>query len=319
MSKVKINIIGAGSMANLVHYPSLSKIENVEIAGICDLNEERLKETAEKYKISNTFNDYKKMIEKTNPDAVYIIMPPHHLFDIVIHCLNEGINVFIEKPPGVTSQQTRQMANLAEKKGVLTMVGFQRRYAPLVVEGKRRIEERGEVIMTQANFFKNYLNQPPYYNGAIDILTCDAIHSVDLLREIGGEVKKVKSIVKNLFADYHNFFCALIEFSSGATGILSANWTSGKRIFSVEIHGKGIVTFIDPEKESVIYKDGKEEGEIIKVEEFTGKKELFEIAGFLDENKHFIECIEKKKLPKTNFSDAVKTMELVDMIYRSGI
>ena len=32
-----------------------------------------------------------------------------------------------------------------------------------------------------------------------------------------------------------------------------------------------------------------------------------------------IECIEKKKLPKTNFSDAVKTMELVDMIYKSVI
>jgi len=319
MSKVKINVIGAGNMANLVHYPSLSKIENVEIAGICDLNEEKLKETSKKYKISNTFNDYKKMIEETAPDAVYIIMPPYHLFDIVIHCLNEKLNVFIEKPPGVTTQQTKQMANLAEKKGVLTMVGFQRRFAPLIVESKKRIEERGEVIMTQTNFFKYYLNQPPYYNGAIDILTCDAIHSVDLLREIGGEVKKVKSIVRNLFADYDNFFCALIEFSSGATGILSANWTSGKRIFSVEIHGKGIVAFINPEKEAVIYKDGKEEGEIINVEEFTGKKELFEIAGFLDENKHFIECIEKKKLPKTNFSDAVKTMELVDTIYKSVI
>ncbi len=76
MSKVKINVIGAGSMANLVHYPSLSKIENVEIVGICDLNEEKLKETSKKYKISNTFTDYKKMIEETAPDAVYIIMPP---------------------------------------------------------------------------------------------------------------------------------------------------------------------------------------------------------------------------------------------------
>ena len=142
MSKVKINVIGAGSMANFVHYPSLSKIENVEIVGICDLNEEKLKETSKKYKISNTFNDYKKMIEETTPDAVYIIIPPYQLFDIVIHCLNEKLNVFIEKPPGITSEQTRQMANLAEKKGVLTMVGFQRRFAPLIVESKRRIEER---------------------------------------------------------------------------------------------------------------------------------------------------------------------------------
>jgi len=312
-------MIGAGGMANLVHYPSLSKIENAEIVGICDLNEERLRKTSEKYKISNVYTDYKKMLEEKSPDAGYIIMPPHHLFDIVIHCLNKCLNVFIEKPPGITLEQTKQMAKLAEKKGVLTMVGFQRRFAPLIVEGKKRIEEKGEVVLTQANFFKNYLGQPPYYNGAIDILTCDAIHSVDLLRYVGGEVKKVKSIVKGLFADYNNIFCSLIEFSSGAIGILSANWTSGKRIFSLEIHGKGIVVFVDPENQAMIYSDGKEEGESIDAKEFTGGKELFEIAGFLDENRHFIECIEKKKLPETNFSDAVKTMELVENIYRNTI
>ncbi len=316
---VKVCIIGAGGMANLVHYPSLSKIENAEIIGICDLNEERLRKTSEKYKISNVYTDYKKMLEEKSPDAVYIIMPPHHLFDIVIHCLNKCLNVFIEKPPGITLEQTKQMAKLAEKKGVLTMVGFQRRFAPLIVEGKKRIEEKGEVILTQANFFKNYLGQPPYYNGAIDILTCDAIHSVDLLRYIGGDVKKVKSIVKGIFADYNNIFCSLIEFSSGAIGILSANWTSGKRIFSLEIHGKGIVVFVDPENQAMIYSDGKEEGESIDAKEFTGGKELFEIAGFLDENRHFIECIEKKKLPETNFSDAVKTMELVENIYKNTI
>ena len=316
---VKVCIIGAGGMANLVHYPSLSKIENAEIIGICDLNEERLRKTSEKYKISNVYTDYKKMLEEKSPDAVYIIMPPHHLFDIVIHCLNKCLNVFIEKPPGITLEQTKQMAKLAEKKGVLTMVGFQRRFAPLIVEGKKRIEEKGEVILTQANFFKNYLGQPPYYNGAIDILTCDAIHSIDLLRYIGGDVKKVKSIVKGIFADYNNIFCSLIEFSSGAIGILSANWTSGKRIFSLEIHGKGIVVFVDPENQAMIYSDGKEEGESIDAKEFTGGKELFEIAGFLDENRHFIECIEKKKLPETNFSDAVKTMELVENIYKNTI
>lgn len=319
MNKVKICMIGAGNMANLVHYPSLAKIESVEIAGICDLDKEKAEKTAEKYSVSSVFTDYKKMLEKISPEAVYIIMPPYHMFDVVIHCLNEGFNVFIEKPPGVMPEQTRQMANLAEKKGVLTMVGFQRRFAPLIVEGKRKVEERGEVILTQANFFKNYLNQPPYYNGAIDILTCDAIHSVDLLRFIGGEVKKVKSVVKKLFAEYDNLFCALIEFSSGATGFLSANWTSGKRIFSVEIHGKGIVAFVDPEKEAVIYSDGKDEGEVIEAKSFTGGKELFEIAGFLDENKHFIDCVIKNKMPLTNFADATKTMELVEMIYRSVI
>jgi len=317
MDKVKVSLIGAGNMANNVHYPSLVEFQDVEIKGLCDLVEEKLKKTAEKFNISKTYTDYKKMIEETNPDAVYILMPPHHLFDIVIFCLQQGLHVFIEKPPGVTKEQTRQMANLAEKKNCLTMVGFQRRFAPVMIKAKEEIEKRGQILQCQANFFKNYIDQPPYYNGAIDILTCDAIHSVDILRWIAGEPKKVVSSVRNLFSIYDNSFNAFIEFENGAIGFLSTNWVSGKRIYSVEMHGKGIVCFVDPEKEAVIYKDGKEEAIVLKTEEIAGSKELFKYAGFYFENRHFIDCIKNRKLPQTNFYDALKTMEFVDKIYHS--
>ena len=317
MDRVKIAFIGAGAMANAVHYPSLSNIEDAEIVGIADLIEERLKQTAEKYKIEKTFTDYKKLIEKTAPDAVYIIMPPHHLYDIAVYCISLGLHIFIEKPPGVTKEQTRQLARHAEKKGVFTMTGFQRRFAPVIVAAKKRIEERGGILHCQANFFKNYINQPPYYNGAIDILTSDAIHSVDILRWMAGEPKKVVSIVKSIGAEYDNCFYAIIEFENGSTGFLSANWVSGKRIYSVEMHGKGICAFADPEESAVIYKDGAQEGEIIKAKEITGSDQLFRIAGFYDENKHFVECIKTKKLPQTHFGDSFKTMEFVDRIYHS--
>ena len=317
MKKIKIAVIGAGGMANSVHYPSLHSIEDVEIVGISDLAKNRMEETAKKYNVERTFTDYKEMIEKTSPDGIYVIMPPYHLYDITVHCLNLGLNVFIEKPPGVTREQTRQMANTAAKKGSLTMTGFQRRFAPVMVEAKKKIAERGAVIHCQANFYKYYINQPPYYNGAIDILTCDAIHSVDILRWIAGEPRKIAGSVKNLFAEYDNCFHAMVEFESGATGFLAANWVSGKRIYSVEMHGKGICTFVNPEDSAIIYKDGKDQGEVIKASEIAGGKELFKLAGFYDENKHFIESIRTGKQPETNFADSLKTMEFVDRIYHS--
>lgn len=317
MDKVKIAVIGAGSLANAVHYPSLASIEAVKIVGISDLVEEKMRQTSEKYGIERTFKDYKELIEKTSPDAVYIIMPPHQLYDIAVHCLSLGLNIFIEKPPGITKEQTRQLANLAEKKGALTMTGFQRRFAPVVVETKKRIEEKGGILHCQASFFKHYINQPPYYNGAIDILTCDAIHSVDILRWMAGEPKKVVSIIRSIDAEYDNCFYAMIEFESGTTGFFSANWVSGKRIYSIEMHGKGICAFADPEDSAVIYKDGLNEGEVVKAKDITGSDQLFRVAGFYDENRHFIECIKTKKLPQTHFGDSYKTMELVDRIYHS--
>jgi len=318
MRKVKVALIGAGSMANAVHYPSLAEFDDVEMVGLCDLVEEKLKKTAERFHIENTFKDYKEMIEKTNPDAVYILMPPHHLFDIVIHCLNQKLHVFIEKPPGVTREQTRQMALAAERNDCLTMVGFQRRFAPLITACKKEMDDRGGITQAIATFVKNY-NGGPYYDGAIDILTCDAIHSVDILRFLCGEPKKVVSDIRAIDSKFDNSFNAFIKFENDSVGYLNTNWKAGKRIFSVEMHSIGISAFVDPEVEARIYRDNNETPEVLEAKEYAGSDAFYKIAGFYQENRHFIDCIKEKKQPLTNFADACKTMELVDKIYHSLI
>jgi len=130
-----------------------------------------------------------------------------------------------------------------------------------------------------------------------------------------------------------------LKFESGAVGILLTNWVVGKRIFKVEMHAKGISAFAEPDDKAVIYKDNKEEGEILSTKEVAQSdkeykyagffaenrhfidciKKEYKYAGFFAENRHFIDCIKKGNLPLTNFSDAVKTMELVDRIYHSRI
>lgn len=318
MDKVKIALIGAGSMANKVHYPSLSEFDDVEIVGLCDLMEEKLVKTAKKFGITNTWKDYKEMIERTSPDAVYILMPPHHLFDVVIHCLNQKLHVFIEKPPGVTKEQTRQMSFLAEKKGCLTMVGFQRRFSPLTVEAKKKVDARGQITQATVTFVKNY-SAGPYYDGAIDILTCDAIHAVDTLRWICGEPEKIVSDIRAIGTSYDNSFNAFMKFKNGSVGFLNTNWTVGKRIFSIEMHSKGISAFVEPEVEARIFKDNEKVPELYKAEEYVGSDAFYKIAGFYQENRHFIDCIRNNTPPLTNFAEAYKTMEVVDWIYHSQI
>ena len=317
MDKVKVALIGAGGMANAVHYPSLVEFPDVEIAGLCDLVEDKLKATAQKFRIEKTFTDYRKMLDETKPRAVYILMPPHHLFDLVMDCLGRRLHLFVEKPPGVKTEQTKKMAALAGKNKCLTMTGFQRRFAPLSVAAKKKVDERG-MLQCAAMFVKNYTGGP-YYDGACDILTCDAIHAVDNLRWMGGEVKKVFSDVKKVDFNYHNVFNAMVQFENGNTGFLTANWRVGKRIFSVEMHGKGISAFVEPEIRSVIYRDNSEDSEITAAKDAAGSAEYHKMAGFFAENRHFIDCVKEGRQPATNFSDAVRTMELCDRIYKSQI
>jgi virulence factor len=112
MNKVKVAIIGAGRQVNQAHYPSLAAMNDVEIVGICDLDDERLNSTADRYEIDRRYNDYRKMLNEVQPDAVYVIMEVHLLYDIVYHALTSGYHVFIEKPPFLTRFQAQSMAQM---------------------------------------------------------------------------------------------------------------------------------------------------------------------------------------------------------------
>ena len=320
MDKVRVALIGAGGMANSVHYPSLKRFEDVEMAALCDLVPEKLRSTAEKFEIDRTYTDYKKMIEEVDPDAIYVLMPPHHVFDVTSHCLAQKLHVFIEKPPGMTTFQTRNMALDAEKNDCITAVGFQRRHIPLMTKLRAEMETRGPIHQCVCTFYKYAEPTKRYYDGAIDILTCDAIHAVDTHRCMGGgEVKYVSREERNLYGDITNDFNALVTFESGATGILLTNWITGRRFFTVEMHAKGISAFADPDDKAYLYADGNVEGRVFDPKQVAGSQDSFVVLGFYQENRHFIDCIKSKQQPLSHFGDAVKTMELVDQIYQSQI
>ncbi|MGB9678264.1 MAG: Gfo/Idh/MocA family protein, partial [Candidatus Ratteibacteria bacterium] len=319
MKKIKIGFIGCGTFANMVHYPSLNEMEDVEISAICDIDICKLNNTGEKFKIEKRYTDYRKMLEENQLDGVYIIMPPHHLYDITIEVLKRKINVFIEKPPGITLFQTKNLANLAIKNDCKTMVGFNRRFIPLLKKVREIIEKKGPIIQAVSTFYKNMYPDFLYYNGAIDILTCDAIHAVDVLRWLCGEAKNVKSIIKSYYSYTPNAFNSIIEFEKGATGILLINWTVGKRIHTFELHSLGISAFVDCNDKAIIFKDNIETPEILSTFDVAKSCQFHKFYGYYDENRHFIECIKYNKNPECNFNDAIKTMELVEEIYKNII
>ena len=319
MKTINIALIGAGGMANGVHYPSLAEFDDVNLVGLCDLIPSKLQATAEQFEIENTFSDYKEMLEKTGPDAVYVLMPPQHLFAPVVHCLSQGHHVFIEKPPGLTTHQTREMALAAEQKGCKTMVGFNRRFIPLMRQVKEIVEEEGAIIQCMSTFHKN---SPAalYYDGIIDVLTCDAVHAVDALRWLGGgEVKAVASDINSFYSDRENSFNAIVKFDSGASGYLCTNWAVGGRIHIFEMHARGISAYINPDVGSGAVIHSNEGIKEITTVESAGTDANHKAYGFYGESRHFVDCIQHDRQPDTCFADAVKTMELVEQIYRNRI
>jgi hypothetical protein len=67
--KIRVAFIGAGNLANQVHYPSLSEMEDVELVAISDLVPGKLAETGTKYGIAKQFTDFRDMLDKVECQA----------------------------------------------------------------------------------------------------------------------------------------------------------------------------------------------------------------------------------------------------------
>ena len=315
--KVRIGVIGCGSLANGQHYPSLTEMRDVQVVALCDIFEPALNATGDKFKISNRYTDYREMIGKHNLDGVFCILRPHHLYDIVIDLLRHKLPVFIEKPPGVTRYQTEAMARVARENKCLTMVGFNRRFIPMLVQAKKAVERKGRINACVATFYKDG-QAAGYYNCAMDILSCDTIHAVDSLRWMAGsEPKSVASCVATYDDVAPNSYYTVIRFENDATGVLLANWATGGRAHTFEMHTRGASAFLNPNTEGILTIGGKTK--VVTTQEASGSNQNRKFYGFYWEDRHFIDCIKKKKQPVCNFDDAAKTMALVDAIYQNSI
>ena len=310
--KVRVAMIGAGSMANSVHYPSLASFDDVEIVGICDLNVDRLNETADKYEVEKRYTSYPQMIDEVAPDAVYAIGQPHLMFDVWMWCLSQGLNLYIEKPMGLSIHQARALAHTAAEQGCITQVSFQRRACPMVVQLHEECLKRGPITHAVCKFYKW---APTPFLGARDHMMDDGVHAIDTLRWMcGGEVVEIDSRTRRMGVPDINFICALLHFDNGATGVLLNSWTSGKRIFSVEMHAPGIFVEAEHEGKGIVYADGDVDGVVHDTRAVAGSVENYVFGGFQAKNRQFIDAVKTGTLPPSHFGDALKTMEVAEII-----
>ncbi len=310
--QVRVAVVGAGHMANMVHYPSLASLSDVDIVGICDLDDTRLQDTADRYGITGRFHDYQAMVEQTNPQAIYVIGQPHLMFDIWVWCLEHHLPLFIEKPMGLTWHQARILADLAETYDCVTQVGFQRRSSPMVTQLYQRCIEKGAINLAVCSFYK-YSVKP--FRNARDHILDDAVHAIDTLRWLGGgEVTRVVSTTRRIQVPDINLVAALIEFDTGVVGMLMNNWASGRRCFSVEIHAPGIWVQAEHEQGAVVYEEGHEQGTAWDARQVAGSPEFYVYGGFQAKHREFIDAVKAHTLPSSHFADALKTMEVAERI-----
>ena len=160
---LKVAIVGCGKIAD-AHASQIQRIEGCEIVGVCDREPLMAKQLYERFPVKEYFTDLAELLTKSQPDVVHITTPPASHFDVARFCLEQGCNVYVEKPFTLYAEQAEKLIALAQEKGLKVTVGHNdqfshvaRRMRALVAGGYL-----GGVPVHMESYYSYDLGDPSY-------------------------------------------------------------------------------------------------------------------------------------------------------------
>ena len=311
---MKIAYIGAGMFTNHCMFPQL-KYHDIELAGICDLEEEKAQLAQQQFGFQKVYVDFRKMLEIEKPDAVFCVGRPHLVhYPVGQEVLKLGFPLYLQKPPAHTSREANELAELAEKMGVVCHVGFNLRSSPAVLKAKEIIgtEEFGQPLM--GIFRYGLANCETQMESVIE----QHCHLVDLTRFLMGDIKEFK-LIKARDPKARDYVVA-VEFESGSVGTL--NFTSGqipdKEFMYFEVTGNGTFLYSRECTRLVWKRPFKEawwknpEADLVYEHGSYGGEVLLESFGYIGDVANFLAAVRGEEEDRSPIQSAVKAVELCE-------
>ncbi len=234
MNKLRVGVIGVGNMGKF-HVINYSELNNVELIAISDVNEEKGRKMAEDFNCK-FYRDFKEMIRSENLDIVSVCVPTKYHKDVVIFCLNNKVNVLVEKPIADTLINAEEMIEASNKNNVKLTVGHIERFNPAVIKLKEVIQE-GRLGKISSIIIRRVGVCPPQIKDANVIIDL-GVHDIDIINYLLErnpdkiEVNGGKSILDNRY-DYADIFMRY-----GNTSVLiQVNWITPVKIRKINITG----------------------------------------------------------------------------------
>jgi UDP-N-acetylglucosamine 3-dehydrogenase len=281
MGKLRIGVIGCGSIAQHRHLPEYAANKEVELVAVCDIVEDRAKAIADKYNVK-AYTDFNELIQSGGVDAVSVCTPNYLHAPISIEALNNGLHVLCEKPMATSKEDADAMIEAAEKSGKKLMIAHNQRFVRSHQLARQLIESGtiGKIYSFRTAFGHPgpeawsvdgkeswFFEKEKAYIGAMGDL---GVHKTDLLRYLlGEEIVEVGAFIETTakdFADVDDTAVCALKTESGIIGTLAASWSyTAKEDNSTIIYGeKAIIRLEDHPTHSLIVQYSN--GEVVNYE-----------------------------------------------------
>jgi predicted dehydrogenase len=247
---IRLAVVGYGYWGpNIVR--NVMERPELELWGLCEMNPERVAKFAGRYPGARTIASFDELLEDPDVDAVSIATPPSTHYPLAKRALEAGKHVLVEKPLATTVADAEELAELADRAGLVLMPGHTFLYSPAVNKVRALIEsgELGEVYFVTSSRMNLGIYQP---DGVVNDL---APHDLSiLLYWLDQPVAMVSASGSTVFQNGvpETAFLTLC-FERGATANVQLSWLAPHKVRQTIVVGS---------KRMVVYDDAAIDGAV---------------------------------------------------------
>lgn len=331
---LRLAVVGLGKMG-ISHLSMINAHPDVELAAICDSTGYML-DVLNKYTGIKTYNNYDKLLAEVQLDAIILVTPSNLHADMVRKALDRGIHVFCEKPFTLDAAQSKELAKLADSRGLVNQVGYHYRFVGAFQEVKRLLDAQaiGEVSHVLAEAYgpvvlkpkgSTWRNQRDAGGGC---LYDYAAHPINLLNWYFGAPEVTRGTLLNsvFSADTDDEVYSTLVFANGLSAQLSVNWSDeSQRKMSTKLTlwgTKGRI-YADRQEVQVYLREppknlpGYDKGWNVRYTTELTDPVWFYLRGeeYSAQLDYFVKAVQSKSVTNINsFKSAAETDTVIDML-----
>lgn len=268
---VRIGIIGVGGIAQGVHIKELLDCKDAKITAICDIDKNTLKTVGDRLGIDEEyrFENYNDLINCDVVDAVEICTPNYLHVKMAIDTINAGKPVEVEKPLGISYEETKELIKAVEENKVPNMMCMSYRFKPSVRFAKWIMNKKliGDIVSMDIQ----YLKSSGFWEGrrldwrfikkyaGTGVLGDLGVHLIDLATFLAGDLKRLSAQAKTIVKERKKLdseemgkvetddYCSFIgEMESGALAnfMITRCAYGNDNTIKFDVYGtKGVISF----------------------------------------------------------------------------
>ena len=303
--KKRIGLIGLGNIAEKVYLPLLSQMDSVEIVGMMSTTDTTVVQVGKKYRLSGGTTQLATLLAQ-ELDAVFVHSPTETHYEIIKKCFLQGIPVYVDKPLSYEWEQSVELASLAEKKGLLLAVGFNRRFAPLYMEAKSWVDQVGGFEWCSA---QKHRTRQQSCSAKLTIYD-DLIHMLDLLIWLGGTSYTREIHLQNVDEAGRLLHASGSLSFNTSVGTYSMARQSGFDLEKFELHGNGRSVEVTNLQSANFY----EKGALPQSKTFGSWETTLYRRGFVGVVEHFLQCLDSPQECSIRADLVLETHQLVEKL-----